>query len=157
MDRVLIVIGCQESKLKLVDKRYRKKLMEFIASNRGVYKTIIGVVRDSNFNPSEAKNFIKQNDIIGNNTMNLLPFEIDEYITVPGYDLDTTCFRRDNSIQYDVIGISTAASVLTASMSMFSSGLNIRVLSDLCVDRKGDKCHKAALLIMENYMPGCVV
>ena len=157
MERGLVVIGCQQSKLELAGKKYEKKLMEFIASNRRVYRNIIGVVRDSNFNASAAKNFLKERDQIGNVGMNLLPFEVDEYIAVPGYDIDVSKFRRDAQIQYDIVGISTGASVITAAMSMYSNGMNVRVLSDLCTDRKGIKCHEAAILLMSNYMPGCVI
>lgn len=157
MERILIVIGCQQSKLELAGKKYEKKLMEYIASNRGNYRNIIGIVRDSNFNPSASKNFLKDKDSIGNVGMNLLPFEVDEYIAVPGYDLDVSKFRRDGHIQYDIIGLSTGASVITAAMSMYSNGMNVRVLKDLCMDRKGDNCHDAAILLMKNYMPGCVI
>lgn len=88
-------------------------------------------------------------------TNTYLDYESTNVIEVSGYDVDCSLFRKD--AQYDIIGISTAASVLCISMSMYSCGLNIRVLGKYCRDRKSNSLEKYAFEIMKAYMPGCIV
>jgi hypothetical protein len=83
-----------------------------------------------------------------------LDYESDNVILVPGYDVDCSLFRKD--VDYDIIGISTSASVLCIAMSMYSVGLHINVLEQYCEDRKSKKLEDYAFAIMKAYMPGCL-
>lgn len=149
-ERHLIVIGCQEDKLNQIDKKSRSSILDFINGNKHEYTSVISIIRrpmtgDVNFRASG--NTMGHGDVY-------LDYESDMTIEVPGYDVDTKQFRRD--CEYDIIGISTAASVLCIAMSLYSAGMKINVLSKYCKDRKGDHLEKCAYEIMDAYMPGCV-
>lgn len=150
-DRFLVVVGCQKEKLDQIDKKSRNMILDFINSNGHGYTGVISIVRkpmngDTNFQRSGET-------MSSNNTY--LDYESTNVIEVSGYDVDCSLFRKD--AQYDVIGISTAASVLCISMSMYSCGLNVRVLGKYCKDRKSNSLEKYAFEIMKAYMPGCLV
>lgn len=150
-DRFLVVVGCQKEKLDQIDKKSRNMILDFINSNGHDYTGVISIVRkpmngDTNFQRSGET-------MSSNNTY--LDYESTNIIEVSGYDVDCSLFRKD--AQYDVIGISTAASVLCISMSMYSCGLNVRVLGKYCKDRKSNSLEKYAFEIMKAYMPGCLV
>lgn len=150
-DRFLVVVGCQKEKLNQIDKKARNQILDFINSEGHSYTGVISIVRkpmngDTNFQRSGET-------MDGTNTY--LDYESTNVIEVSGYDVDCSLFRKD--AQYDVIGISTAASVLCISMSMYSCGLNIRVLGKYCRDRKSNSLEKYAFEIMKAYMPGCLV
>ena len=150
-DRFLVVVGCQKEKLDQIDKKSRNMILDFINSNGHGYTGVISIVRkpmngDTNFQRSGET-------MSSNNTY--LDYESTNVIEVSGYDVDCSLFRKD--AQYDIIGISTAASVLCISMSMYSCGLNVRVLGKYCKDRKSNSLEKYAFEIMEAYMPGCLV
>lgn len=150
-DRFLVVVGCQKEKLDQIDKKSRNMILDFINSNGHGYTEVISIVRkpmngDTNFQRSGET-------MSSNNTY--LDYESTNVIEVSGYDVDCSLFRKD--AQYDVIGISTAASVLCISMSMYSCGLNVRVLGKYCKDRKSNSLEKYAFEIMKAYMPGCLV
>lgn len=150
-DRFLVVVGCQKEKLDQIDKKSRNMILDFINSNGHGYTGVISIVRkpmngDTNFQRSGET-------MSSNNTY--LDYESTNVIEVSGYDVDCSIFRKD--AQYDVIGISTAASVLCISMSMYSCGLNVRVLGKYCKDRKSNSLEKYAFEIMKAYMPGCLV
>lgn len=150
-DRFLVVVGCQKEKLDQIDKKSRNMILDFINSNGHGYTGVISIVRkpmngDTNFQRSGET-------MSSNNTY--LDYESTNVIEVSGYDVDCSQFRKD--AQYDVIGISTAASVLCISMSMYSCGLNVRVLGEYCKDRKSNSLEKYAFEIMKAYMPGCLV
>lgn len=150
-DRFLVVVGCQKEKLDQIDKKSRNMILDFINSEGHNYTGVISIVRkpmngDTNFQRSGET-------MSSNNTY--LDYESTNVIEVSGYDVDCSLFRKD--AQYDVIGISTAASVLCISMSMYSCGLNVRVLGEYCKDRKSNSLEKYAFEIMKAYMPGCLV
>ena len=150
-DRFLVVVGCQKEKLDQIDKKSRNMILDFINSNGHGYTGVISIVRkpmngDTNFQRSGET-------MSSNNTY--LDYESTDVIEVSGYDVDCSLFHKD--AQYDVIGISTAASVLCISMSMYSCGLNVRVLGKYCKDRKSNSLEKYAFEIMKAYMPGCLV
>lgn len=151
MDRFLVVIGCQEEKLEKVNKRFRRDILDFINSNAHKYTGVISIVRRD---MRGSRNFNKSGDNLVTNNMVLLGYPSDDIIEVPGYVVDASKFRTDAS--YDLIGISTSASVLGVAMSMYSQGLDITVLKDYCEDRKGKKLGDMAFSIMEAYMPGCL-
>lgn len=152
MDRCLVVVGCQREKLDAIDKKVKKQILDFINSNAHTYDSVISIVRKR---MNGDRNFQKSGDQIATDATTYLDYESSSVIEVPGYDVDCTHFRRD--IQYDIIGISTSASVLCIAMSMYSCGLQIRVLEKYCEDRKGKKLEDHAFEIMRAYMPGCVV
>lgn len=150
-DRFLVVIGCQKTKLDAVDKKFRKNILDFINSTAHTYTGVISVVRTRT---NGDRNFVRSGDTIAASTDIYLDYESNNIIEVPGYDVDVKMFRAD--AHYDIIGISTSASVLCVAMSMYSQGLDISVLSEYCQDRKGPSLHKYALEIMNAYMPECV-
>ena len=152
MDRFLIVVGCQKEKLALIDKKVARSILDYIHSNSHTYSGVISIVRKK---MNGDRNFVKDGDRIATDTATYLDYESSNVIEVPGYDVDCTAFRRD--AHYDIIGISTSASVLTIAMSMYSCGLDITVLEKYCEDRKGKKLEDAAFMIMKAYMPGRVV
>lgn len=149
-DRFLLVVGCQREKLAKIDKGDRNKLLDFINGNSCEYTGVISVVRR---NINGNTNFVRSGDTMDSTNI-FLDYESTTIIEVPGYDVDCTAFRRDAS--YDIVGISTAASVLCVAMSMYSCGLDVRVLSKYCFDRKSEKLGKYAIEIMKAYMPDCV-
>lgn len=148
-ERFLVVVGVQPEKVSLLG-RAGEKLIQWIQVNANSYDGVIAVVRKDQNNA----NFKQNGDTIANKTVSHLPYPTTDIIEVGGYDLDVRIFRKD--IEYDIMGISSAASVLCIAMSMYSQGLKVNVLEKLCADRKGSKLHKAAFDIMNAYMPGCV-
>lgn len=150
MRRVLIAIGLQKGKLAECGRK-GKKIIEWVGAHQSEYDSIIAIVRKD----LVRDNFDKMKDKIQNKEVEYFEFPVDKVIEVPGYDIDCKVFAKD--IQYDIVGISTSASVLCMAMSMFSNGLNIRVLTKYCCDRKSDKLHKMAVEIMKAYMPISVV
>ena len=150
-DRFLVVVGCQKEKLNQIDKKARNQILDFINSEGHSYTGIISIVRKP---MSGDTNFQRSGETM-DSTNTYLDYESTNVIEVSGYDVDCSLFRKD--AQYDVIGISTAASVLCISMSMYSCGLNIRVLGKYCRDRKSNSLEKYAFEIMKAYMPGCLV
>ncbi len=152
MHRFLVVIGCQKEKLDLVDKKFRRNILDFINANAHDYDGVISIVRKK---MNGDRNFQRTGDAVVSDTPTYLDYESTNVIEVPGYDVDCGMFRRDAS--YDIIGISTSASVLCIAMSMYSIGLDIRILKEYCEDRKGRRLEEHAFEIMQAYMPGCVV
>lgn len=150
-DRFLVVVGCQKEKLNQIDKKARNQILDFINSEGHSYTGVISIVRKP---MSGDTNFQRSGETM-DSTNTYLDYESTNIIEVSGYDVDCSLFRKD--AQYDVIGISTAASVLCISMSMYSCGLNIRVLGKYCRDRKSNSLEKYAFEIMKAYMPGCLV
>ena len=151
-DRYLVVVGCQKEKLSQISKRKRNQILDFVNAESHSYSGgVISIVRkpcsgDTNF--KRSGNTMDSTDVY-------LEYESNNLIVVPGYDVDCSTFRKD--AEYDIIGISTSASVLCIAMSMYSCGLNIRVLKDYTEDRKGGFLADAAFKIMNAYMPGCLV
>ena len=150
-DRFLVVVGCQKEKLNQIDKKARNQILDFINSEGHLYTGVISIVRKPMIGDT---NFHRSGDTM-DSTNTYLDYESTNVIEVSGYDVDCSLFRKD--AQYDIIGISTAASVLCISMSMYSCGLNIRVLGKYCRDRKSNSLEKYAFEIMKAYMPGCLV
>lgn len=147
MNRFLVVVGVQPEKIKLV--KGGDKLVKWIQTHQQNFDSTIAVVRKDQNN----RNFAKADDTIANKLISNLDYSADTIIEVGGYDLDCKQFRKD--AEYIIVGISTGSAVLTSAMSMYSEGLNVKVVKDLCLDRKG--LHKEAIKIMEAYMPGCVI
>lgn len=150
-DRFLVVVGCQKEKLNQIDKKARNQILDFINSEGHSYTGVISIVRK----PMNGDTNFQRSGETMDSTNTYLDYESTNVIEVSGYDVDCSLFRKD--AQYDVIGISTAASVLCISMSMYSCGLNIRVLEKYCRDRKSNSLEKYAFEIMKAYMPGCLV
>lgn len=150
-DRFLVVVGCQKEKLNQIDKKARNQILDFINSEGHSYTGVISIVRK----PMNGDTNFQRSGETMDSTNTYLDYESTNVIEVSGYDVDSSLFRKD--AQYDVIGISTAASVLCISMSMYSCGLNIRVLGKYCRDRKSNSLEKYAFEIMKAYMPGCLV
>ena len=150
-DRFLVVVGCQKEKLNQIDKKARNQILDFINSEGHSYTGVISIVRK----PMNGDTNFQRSGETMDSTNTYLDYESTNVIEVSGYDVDCSLFRKD--AQYDIIGISTAASVLCISMSMYSCGLNIRVLGKYCRDRKSNSLEKYAFEIMEAYMPGCLV
>lgn len=150
-DRFLVVVGCQKEKLNQIDKKARNQILDFINSEGHSYTGVISIVRK----PVNGDTNFQRSGETMDSTNTYLDYESTNVIEVSGYDVDCSLFRKD--AQYDIIGISTAASVLCISMSMYSCGLNIRVLGKYCRDRKSNSLEKYAFEIMKAYMPGCLV
>jgi hypothetical protein len=150
-DRFLVVVGCQKEKLNQIDKKARNQILDFINSEGHSYTDVISIVRK----PMNGDTNFQRSGETMDSTNTYLDYESTNVIEVSGYDVDCSLFRKD--AQYDIIGISTAASVLCISMSMYSCGLNIRVLGKYCRDRKSNSLEKYAFEIMKAYMPGCLV
>ena len=150
-DRFLVVVGCQKEKLNQIDKKARNQILDFINSEGHSYTDVISIVRK----PMNGDTNFQRSGETMDSTNTYLDYESTKVIEVSGYDVDCSLFRKD--AQYDIIGISTAASVLCISMSMYSCGLNIRVLGKYCKDRKSNSLEKYAFEIMKAYMPGCLV
>lgn len=150
-DRFLVVVGCQKEKLNQIDKKARNQILDFINSEGHSYTGVISIVRK----PMNGDTNFQRSGETMDSTNTYLDYESTNVIKVSGYDVDCSLFRKD--AQYDIIGISTAASVLCISMSMYSCGLNIRVLGKYCRDRKSNSLEKYAFEIMKAYMPGCLV
>lgn len=151
MDRFLIVIGCTKEKLEKIDKKVARKMLDYINSYADEYTGVISIVRKK---MNGDRNFRRMNDDVAVDTNTYLDYPSTNVIEVPGYDVDCSMFRRD--AHYDIMGISTSASVLTIAMSMFSIGLDITVLKEYCEDRKGKRLEEYAFEIMNAYMPGCI-
>lgn len=150
-DRFLVVVGCQKEKLNQIDKKARNQILDFINSEGHSYTGVISIVRK----PMNGDTNFQRSGETMDSTNTYLDYESTNVIEVSGYDVDCSLFRKD--AQYDIIGISTAASVLCISMSMYSCGLNIRVLGEYCRDRKSNSLEKYAFEIMKAYMPGCLI
>lgn len=150
-DRFLVVVGCQKEKLNQIDKKARNQILDFINSEGHSYTGVISIVRK----PMNGDTNFQRSGETMDSTNTYLDYESTNIIEVSGYDVDCSLFRKD--AQYDIIGISTAASVLCIAMSMYSCGLNIRVLGEYCKDRKSNSLEKYAFEIMKAYMPGCLV
>lgn len=150
-DRFLVVVGCQKEKLNQIDKKARNQILDFINSEGHSYTGVISIVRK----PMDGDTNFQRSGETMDSTNTYLDYESANIIEVSGYDIDCSLFRKD--AQYDIIGISTAASVLCISMSMYSCGLNIRVLRKYCRDRKSNSLEEYAFEIMKAYMPGCLV
>lgn len=149
-ERHLVVVGCQKEKLEKIDKKIAKQILDFINGEGHNYTSVISIVRRP---MAGDRNFQNSGETISHTDV-YLDYESDLVIEVPGYDVDTKNFRRD--CHYDIIGISTSSSVMCISMSMYSAGFSINVLSKYCEDRKGKKLEDYAFEIMKAYMPGCV-
>ncbi len=150
-DRFLVVIGCQVEKLAQIDKKVRNSMLDYINANSHEYTGVISIVRK----PTNGDtNFRKSGDVMSEKEV-YLDYESNNVIVVPGYDVDCSTFRRD--AEYHIMGISTSASVLCIAMSMYSCGLNVKVLEKYCEDRKGKELEKYAFAIMKAYMPSCLI
>lgn len=152
MHRFLVVIGCQKEKLELIDKKVKRDMLDYINAHSHEYDGVISIVRTK---MNGDRNFQRSGDNLVNDQPIYLDYESTNVVAVPGYDVDCSMFRKD--AEYDLMGISTSASVLCIAMSMYSCGLNIRVLEKYCEDRKGKKLEEHAFAIMRAYMPNCVV
>ena len=150
-DKYLVVIGCQKGKLEQISTRTARSILDYIHGNQHLYTGTISIIRKS---MKGDRNFKKAGDTVTLNDNEFLDYKSDNIIEVPGYDLDCSQFRQD--AHYDIIGISTAASVLTMAMSMYSWGLSISVLAKYCEDRKSKKLEEHAFEIMKAYMPGVI-
>lgn len=146
-DRFLVVIGCTKEKLDCIKFSKARKIMDFVKGNADHYTSIISILRKK---MDGDRNLRRSGDTIATDTVDHLSYRSDANIEVPGFDVDCTHFRRD--AHYDIVGVSTAASVLCIAMSMYSWGLDVNVLKDYVEDRKG--LNKEAFKIMETYMPG---
>ena len=149
-DKILVVVGCNRGKLETMPKREYKYILDFINSHVNVYSSIISIVRKAT---EGNDNFRRRGIQIYDSSLDCFDYPSDNIICVPGFDINVDGFRKD--VHYDVICISTAASVLCVAMSFFSAGYELSVLRDYCVDRKG--LNKEAFKIMNTYMPGIVV
>lgn len=150
-DKYLVVIGCQKGKLEQIDKRTARNILDYIHGNQHLYTGTISIIRKS---MRGDRNFKKAGDTVTSNDNEYLDYKSDNIIEVPGYSLDCEQFRKD--AHYDLIGISTAASVLSVALNMYSCGLSISVLSKYCEDRKSKKLEEHAFEIMKMHMPGVV-
>lgn len=150
-DKYLVVIGCQKGKLEQIDKRTARNILDYIHGNQHLYTGTISIIRKS---MKGDRNFKKAGDTVTKNHSEYLDYKSDNIIEVPGYSLDCSQFRQD--AHYDLIGISTSASVLSVAMNMYSCGLSINVLAKYCEDRKSKKLEEHAFEIMKAYMPGVV-
>lgn len=151
-DRFLVVIGCQREKLELIDKKIKQSILDFINAESHNYTGVISIIRKR---MNGDRNFQRSGDQVASDTNTYLDYESSNVIEVPGYDVDCNAFRRD--AEYHLIGISTSASVLTIAMSMYSVGLDVKVIEEYCEDRKGKKLEEHAFEIMRAYMPGCLI
>lgn len=151
MDRYLVVVGCSKEKLDKIDKKSGRKMLDFINGNCDSYTGVISIIRKK---MNGDRNFRRSNDSVATDTTTYLDYPSNNVIEVPGYDVDCGMFRKDT--HYDIMGISTAASVLCIAMSMYSIGLDVSVLTEYCDDRKGKNYHKCAVEIMKAYMPDCI-
>lgn len=145
MQKQLVVVGLQPEKIQKC--KGADKLVDWVQAHKDDYDSVIAVVRKD----LKTDNFNRMHDDIANKEMVVLPYATDNIILVPGYDIDCSHFRTDPGIEYHIMGISTAASVMCVAMSMFSHGCSIKVLEKLCMDRKG--LHNEAIKIMKAYMP----
>ena len=143
MNKFLVVVGLQPE--KIAEIRCGEKLVKWVLNHQSEYTATIAIVRKDLC----RDNFNRMGDTIGNKEASNLPYPADTIMEVPGYDVDCNVFRRD--AEYHIMGISTGASVICTAMSMFSAGINIKILGDLCADRKG--MHDHAIKIMKAYMP----
>lgn len=150
-DKYLVVIGCQKGKLEQINKRTARSILDYIHGNQHLYKGTISIIRKS---MKGDRNFKKAGDTVTLNDYEYLDYKSDNIIEVPGYSLDCGQFRKD--AHYDLIGVSTSASVLCIAMNMYSCGLDINVLEKYCEDRKSKKLEEQAFDIMRAYMPGVV-
>lgn len=151
MDKFLIVIGCTKEKLEKIDKKVARNMLDFINSYANEYTGVISIVRKK---MNGDRNFRRNGDDVATDTTTYLDYPSTNVIEVPGYDVDCSMFRKD--AHYDIMGISTSASVLTIAMSMYSIGLDISILKEYCEDRKGKKLEEHAFEIMSAYMPHCL-
>lgn len=151
-DRFLVVVGCQKEKLDQIDKKVRRSILDFIQAESHTYQGVISIIRKK---MNGDRNFRRSGDEVATDTHTYLDYESTTVIEVPGYDVDCSAFRRD--AHYDIIGISTSASVMCIAMSMYSCGLDVSVIEKYCEDRKGKKLEEYAFAIMRAYMPGCVI
>lgn len=152
MQRTLIVVGCQRSKLEKVPAKYKTRLIDYIHRNECMYMSTIAVIRRNMFGND---NFRRSGDAIMSSGLEIYDFEVDEVIDVPGYVIEVNRLRKD--VCYDICGISAGASVIAIAYTLYSYGFKVRILSDLIEDRFGETVKKEALHLMETYMPGCVV
>lgn len=150
-DKYLMVIGCQKKKLEKIDKKIARNILDYIHCNQYEYTGIISVIRRP---MAGDKNFRRSGDDIAIDTKEYLDYPSSVVIEVPGYSIDCDNFRKD--VHYDIIGISTSASVMCMAMNMYSCGHDISVLEKYCEDRKGKKLEEHAFNIMNAYMPGVV-
>ena len=146
MKTCLVICGVEDEKVEKCGRAGRK-LEEWVCANIDKYDHSMAIIRvagNRNFNRGQ-KEFVDDNANIKYNPGSL-------YL-VQGYDLDVANMPRD--FEYHICGISTAATVMSIALSMYSVGLNIRILEDKCLDRLG--FHKEAIKIMRAYMPECVI
>lgn len=155
MNRCLVIVGVQEEKMELIDKRKAKEIMHYIHTASDQYESTIAVVRKAIHGSNNFKSQGGSVNAIVDDNEAMLEYAVDNVIVTSGYDMD--CFALRNDLEYDIIGISTAASVLTIAMSLYSRGYKVRVLSKYTTDRKGPELEKAAIEIMNAYMPGVYV
>lgn len=149
-DRFLVVIGCQREKLDQIGRGNKRKLLDYVQSSSHTYTGVISILRKK---MEGDDNFRRARDLVATDTVDYLEYQSDNVLLVPGYDVDVTVFRKD--AHYDIVGISTAASVMCTALSMYSQGLEISILKDYCFDRKG--LDKEAHKIFKTYMPGVLV
>ena len=133
-----------------MDKKFKRKFIDWIQSNGANYISVVSVLQKST---KHNINYARQGYI--DDSIEYLPYKSDSVIEVEGYDLDLKHFRKD--VLYDIVGISTSSNVLCIAMSMYSAGLRIRVIKDYCEDEKSKKLEDNAFEIMEAYMPGVLV
>lgn len=145
MDKILIAVGYSKNKLQKAGVRFVKKTYDYIMSSIDRYTAIYNIVRKSNQFGNIAKNDSLElcDDFVYD-----IPFT--KVIEVNGYDLNISQWSKQ--FEYDIIGISTAASVLSIALSLYSEDMKVNILSEYCYDRMG--LEKEAKKICDAYMPG---
>ena len=147
--KALLCIGLQPEKLNLIPRRDAQKIIEWILINQDNYDYTLSLVRKAgNINFERSSKEIE----IGND-MTYYDFRVDREIETTGYNAPSGMFSATDS--FDIIGVSTGASVLAQAFEFYSAGINFRVLADLCRDRSG--LHNQAISIIDAYMPNCLV
>lgn len=147
--RALLCIGLQPEKLELIPKKEATRLLDWVSINQDNYDYTLSLVRKKgNINFEES-----QKDIDVNNYVTYYDFRVDREIETVGYNAPAGMFCAQDT--YDIVGLSTGASVLAQAFEFYSAGISFRVLTDICNDREG--LHKEAVRILNAYMPNCVV
>ena len=146
--RALLCVGLQPEKLELLPKKEAIRLLDWVLANQDNYDYTLSLVRKKGNINFESSN----QDIDVNNFDTFYDFRVDREIETVGYNAPAGMFCAQDS--YDIIGISTGASVLAQAFEFYSAGIDFRVLTDICSDRNG--LHKEAVKILNSYMPNCV-
>lgn len=147
--RALLCVGLQPEKLELLSKKEVIRLLDWVLANQDNYDYTLSLVRKKGNINFESSN----RDIDVNNFDTYYDFRVDREIETVGYNAPAGMFCAQDS--YDIVGVSTGASVLAQAFEFYSAGIDFRVLTDICCDRNG--LHKEAVKILNSYMPNCVI